>query len=109
MRLLLIRLREIGDVVFTTPAIRALRQRFPDAYITYIVEPAAAPVVAGNPHLNSVVISRGRRGVAGLLDDLALVRRVRAEHYDLVIDFHSGPRSSLIAWLSGAPRRIGYD
>ena len=102
-------MREIGDVVFTTPAIRALRQRFPDAHITYIVEPAAAPVVAGNPHLSSVVVSRGRRGLHGVLDDLTLVRRIRAEHYDLVIDFHSGPRSSLIAWLSGAPRRIGYD
>src|SRR5205814_7393930 len=62
-----------------------------------------------NPHLSDVIVSPGRRGVAGLLDDLALVKRLRAERYDLVIDFHSGPRSSLIAWLSGAPRRIGYD
>ena len=95
--------------MFTTPAIRGLRRQFPDAHITYIVEPAAAPVVARNPHLNDVIVSRGRRGVAGLLDDLALVRRLRDERYDLVVDFHSGPRSSLIAWLSGAPRRIGYD
>ena len=109
MRILLIRLREIGDVIFTTPAIRGLRQQFPDAHITYIVEPAAAPVVARNPHLNDVIVSRGRRGLAGFLDDLALVRRLRGERYDLVIDFHSGPRSSLIAWLSGAPARIGYD
>jgi heptosyltransferase-2 len=109
LRILLIRLREIGDVVFTTPAIRGLRQQFPDAYLTYIVEPAAAPVVTRNPHLNSVIVSRGRGGLAGAVDDLALIRRLRAERYHLVIDFHSGPRSSLIAWLSGAPRRIGYD
>ena len=109
MRILLIRLREIGDVVFTTPAIRGLRQHFPDAYLSYVVEPAAAPVVEHNPHLNQVIVARGRRGLAGLLDDLALVSRVRAERYDLAIDFHSGPRSSLIAWLSGAPTRIGYD
>ena len=102
-------MREIGDVVFTTPAIRGLRQQFPDAHITYIVEPAAAPVVARNPHLNDVIVSRGRRGLPGLFDDLALARRLRGERYDLVVDFHSGPRSSLIAWLSGAPARIGYD
>ena len=42
MRILLVRLRQIGDVVFTTPAVRALRERFPDAHITYLVEPAAA-------------------------------------------------------------------
>jgi len=109
LRILLIRLREIGDVVFTTPAVRGLRERYPDAYISYIVEPLAAPVVAGNPHLNDVIVTRGRRGLSGFLDDLSLIRRVRSARYDLVIDFHSGPRSSLVAWLSGAPVRIGYD
>ena len=41
--------------------------------------------------------------------DLALIRRLRRERYDLAIDFHGGPRSSLLTWLSGAPRRIGYE
>ena len=52
MNILLIRLRMIGDVVFTTPAIRALRRRFPEARLTYLVEHAAAPVVAGNPNID---------------------------------------------------------
>ncbi len=109
MRILLIRLRQIGDVVFTTPAIRGLRERFPDAHLTYIVEPAAAPVVAGNPHLNEVIVTGGRRGLAGLRDDIRVIRRVRAAKFDTAIDFHGGPRSSLITWLSGAPVRVGYD
>ena len=66
VKILLVRLRQIGDVVFTTPAIRALRRRFPDAHLTYIVEPAAAPVVAGNPHLNEVIVApRAARRCAG--------------------------------------------
>ena len=105
MRILLIRLREIGDVVFTTPAIRGLRQHFPSAHISYIVEPAAAPIVASNPHLNEVIVSPGRRGLAGFRDDLALAGRLRAARYDLAIDFHSGPRSSLITWLSRRARQ----
>jgi ADP-heptose:LPS heptosyltransferase len=109
MRILLIRLRQIGDVVFTTPAIRGLREHFPDAHITYIVEPAAAPVVIGNPNLTDVIITKGRSGPAGFGDDLAVIRRIRAAKYDTVIDFHGGPRSSLIAWLSGARVRVGYD
>jgi lipopolysaccharide heptosyltransferase II len=108
MRILALRLRQIGDVVFTTPAIRGLRERFPDAHLSYVVEPAAAPVVAANPHLNEVIVTAGRGGAAGMRDDLALVRRLRAHPYDMVIDFHGGPRSSLIAWLSGAPVRVGY-
>ena len=55
MRILLVRLRLIGDVVFTTPLLRALRRHYPDASLTYVVEPAAAPVVAGNPHLQHVL------------------------------------------------------
>ena len=109
MRILLVRLRQIGDVVFTTPAIRALREHFPDAVLSYIVEPAAAPIVIHNPLIHEVIVAPRGRGARGLLDDLALGRRLRANHFDLAIDFHGGPRASLLTWLSGAPRRIGYQ
>ena len=108
-RLLLIRLRQIGDVVFTTPAIRGLREHFPAAHITYIVEQAAAPVVTGNPHLDDVIVTPGHGGFAGIRDDIALIRRLRAARFDMAIDFHGGPRSSLITWMSGVPVRVGYD
>jgi lipopolysaccharide heptosyltransferase II len=108
MRILLVRLRQIGDVVFTTPAVHALRIRFPEAHLTYLVEPAAAPVVAGNPHLNDVIVAPRRGGMRGLLDDLALGRRLRTRRFDLAIDFHGGPRASLLTWLSRARVRIGY-
>ena len=108
-RILLIRLRQIGDVVFTTPAVRALRQRFPDAHITYVVEPAAAAIVAHNPHLNEVIVAPKKRGLAQLWHDVMIGRRLRAARYDIAIDFHGGPRSSLLTWLSRATLRIGYD
>jgi lipopolysaccharide heptosyltransferase II len=109
MRILLVRLRQIGDVVFTTPAVRAVREHFPDAILSYIVEPSAAPIVVHNPHLQEVIVAARRPGLQGLLDDLALGRRLRASRFDLAIDFHGGPRASLLTWLSGAPRRIGYE
>ena len=109
MKILLVRLREIGDVVFTTPAIGALRRRFPDAHIAYVVEPPAAPVVRHNPSIDDVIIAPRRRGPAGSLADFALGRRLRAGCFELAIDFHGGPRASLLTWLSGARERIGYD
>lgn len=109
MKILLVRLREIGDVVFTTPAVRALRTHFPDAYLTYLVEPAAMPVVAHNPHIDEVLTVARTRGARGLLSDIRLGRRLRARQYDIAIDFHGGPRASLLTWMSAAPRRIGYD
>jgi hypothetical protein len=109
LRILLVRLRQIGDVVFTTPAIHALRRRFPDAQLSYIVEPAAAPVVLHNPHLNDVIVAPRVPGLRGMLADVALGRRLKAARYDIAIDFHGGPRASLLTWLSGAPVRIGYE
>jgi lipopolysaccharide heptosyltransferase II len=108
-RILLVRLRQIGDVVFTTPAIRALRRRFPDAHLSYLVEPAASPVVRHNPHLDDVIVAPRGRGVRGLIGDLGLARRLRRRRFDLAIDFHGGPRASLLTWLSGAATRVGYD
>jgi len=99
----------MGDVVFTTPAIRAIRERFPDAHLTYLVEPAAAAIVAHNRHLDELIVAPRLSGLAGLRAELQLVRRLRAQAYDLVIDFHGGPRASLLTWLSGASTRIGYE
>ena len=108
MNILLIRLRLVGDVVFTTPAVRALRRRYPEARLTYLVERAAAPIVLGNPHIDDVLVVPHARGWRRIADDLRLARALRARRFDLVIDFHGGPRSSWLAWATGAPQRIGY-
>lgn len=108
MKILLVRLRLIGDVVFTTPLIRALRTHFSDAHLTYVVEAAAAPVVAGNPHLDEVIVVPRRRGARRLGDDWTVATRLRRSRFDVAIDLHGGPRSAWLTWLSGAPRRIGY-
>ena len=95
-------------MVFTTPAVHALRRRFPDATLTYLVEPGAAPIVTDNPHLDEVIVAPRRRGLAGLADDISLGRSLRARRFELAIDFHGGPRASILTWLSGAQRRVGY-
>jgi lipopolysaccharide heptosyltransferase II len=109
LKLLIVRLRLIGDVVFTTPVIRALRRRYPEAHLTYLVESAAAPVVSGNPHLNDVVIVPHTRGWRRFVDDLRLARRLRRARFDVAIDLHGGPRSAWLTWATRAPVRVGYD
>jgi ADP-heptose:LPS heptosyltransferase len=109
VRILLIRLRLIGDVVFTTPLIRAVRRHVAGGHLAYLVEPRAAPVVAGNPHLDEVIVAARPDARGRLAADIALARRLRAARYDLVIDLHGGPRSALLTWASGAPSRVGYE
>jgi lipopolysaccharide heptosyltransferase II len=108
MKILLVRLRLIGDVVFTTPAVTGIREAFPDAEITYLVEPSAAAVVQGHPGIDVVRIVPHVRGWRRLAADLALARELRRARFDLVVDFHGGPRASFLAWATGAPRRVGY-
>jgi predicted lipopolysaccharide heptosyltransferase III len=108
LKILLVRLRLIGDVVFTTPAIGALRRRFPHARITYLVEAPAEPVVRHHPGIDEIIVVERPRGLARVRYDIALARQLRARHFDLVIDFHGGPRSGFLTWMTGAPQRIGY-
>jgi heptosyltransferase-1 len=107
--ILLVRLRLIGDVVFTTPVIHALTRRYPDARLTYLVEPVAAPVVAANPDLDEVIVVPRSRGWRRIKDDVRLGLDLRARRFDAAIDLHGGPRSSWLTWASRAPVRVGYD
>ena len=109
MNVLLIRLRLIGDVVLSTPVIRALRRTFPNATLTYLVERDAAAVVLANPHLDEVMVIERSRGAARIIEDMRLAWRLRQRRFDVVIDMHGGPRSSWLALATGAPQRIGYD
>ncbi len=109
MHILLLRLRLIGDVVFTTPAIRALARQFPGVRLTYVVETSAYPVVAHNPYLTDVISVPRSQGWRRLADDVRLARRLRASKIDVAVDFHGGPRSAWLVWASRAPVRVGYD
>ena len=61
--------RLIGDVLLTTPVIRALRRRYPDAELVYLVESLAAPWSSDNPHLSETIVIRHRRGLERVLED----------------------------------------
>ena len=108
MNILLIRLRLIGDVVFTTPVIRALKRGLPDAHLAYLVERESAAVVAGNPHLDEVIVVHRSRGLSRIVDDLRLAQQLRGRRFDIVIDMHGGPRSGWLTLATGAAQRIGY-
>jgi len=64
--------------------------------------------VIGNPHLDEVIVTPLLHGPARLREDAALAVRLRRSRFDAVIDFHGGPRSSLLAFATGARERIGY-
>ncbi len=115
-RICIIRLSAIGDVVMASGLIPALRQRYPNARLSWLVEPAAAPLLKHNPGLDEVIVwPRGEwralwreRRYRELWRRLRAFRReLRARRFDLVLDAQGLLKSAVWAWLSGAPRRLG--
>ena len=105
-RILVIQLRQVGDVLLTTPAVKVLRENYPDAHISYLTEKGPANLLQGNPHIDKLLI-RDRKG--GFFEDVQLIRRLRKGKYDLLIDFFCNPRSGWMSLFSGATHRIaGY-
>ncbi|MFH1562975.1 MAG: glycosyltransferase family 9 protein [Nitrospirota bacterium] len=105
-RILLIQLRRIGDVLMTTPAVRALKKRFPEAKITFLTESPSDEIFRHNPYIDEVLLHNRKWGVK---DYLRFIRNLRQKRFDLVIDFFSNPRSAQIAFFSGAKYRLGFN
>jgi ADP-heptose:LPS heptosyltransferase len=113
-RILLLRLERIGDLLMVLDAIDDVRRAWPDAVIDLAVGAWNAPLarlIAGVSRVEPISVPwLARQGEADSWPHLvARARGWRDRHYDLVLNFEPDVRSNLLAWLSGAPRRVGYD
>lgn len=117
-RILIIRTSAIGDMVMASPMIRVLRQAFPRAYIAWLTEPHLKGLLAHHESLDAVIewpksawkkrLSQKR--FTALVHDIRHFRhQLRQQRFDLVLDAQGLLRSRMLAWLSGAPERIGFD
>lgn len=104
-RLLIILLGAIGDVVCGMPLAQRLRAGWPRTRITWAVEPAAAPLLEGHPAVDEVLLFRRRGGVAALAE---MLRALRGNRPDLVLDLQRHFKSGLFSWATRAPRRLGF-
>jgi ADP-heptose:LPS heptosyltransferase len=112
-RVLLLRLERIGDLVMTRDAIADAREAWPGAEIDVAVGTWNAPIAALLAGVTRVEILTvpwlARDGQADAWPSLvAKARAWRARRYDVVVNFEPDVRSNFLAWLSGAPRRVGY-
>ena len=96
-RVLVIRLRSIGDVVLTLPALSALHAWRPDVRISLLLDPSCVPLVEGNPSVSEVLVRRSF---------LPTVRELRRRRFSMVFNMHGGPASAVLTGFSGAPVRV---
>ncbi|MBI4381013.1 MAG: putative lipopolysaccharide heptosyltransferase III [candidate division NC10 bacterium] len=112
MKMLLLAIRAMGDVVLTTPIYRLLKNAYPMGTLDVVVERPYGDLLFGNPNLDAIYeVERSRKGPGFLRwpAHIKLIAALRRRRYDMVVDLFSGPRSAMMARLTGARCRIGED
>jgi len=100
-RIGIVHLNQVGDLMFSLPALASLRAGFPQARLVSILKEPLEPLLVGSPLVDEVLLHRGSR------DAFAALGRVRAADLDLVACLSQSARSRLLAYGSGANRRVG--
>lgn len=106
-RILVCQLRQIGDVLLTTPSIRLLKERFPQATVDVFTEKKCTPVLENNPFVHQVW-AVDKEKLPTLVHELSFYARIAREKYDLVVDFQQMPRCRWVTLMSRAQVRLSY-
>ena len=109
-RALVIKLGHIGDVLVTTPVIRALHEAWPGVRVTMVVNQGTEAMVAHSPQIEQVlVVRRDLGGIAALRSQLALLGALRSARFDLSLELSGGDRGAFLCRASGAGLRVGFE
>ena len=118
-RILILRLSAVGDVLRTLPAVMALRKHLPSSHIAWVVEEPSKTLLESQPEIDQVILFPRKRWTEGMKSIGKVWKtfkemgqfflEVRKEKFDFVLDFHGIIKSGMISFLSGSPKRIGYD
>ena len=107
-RILVIEVNWLGDVLFSTPAIRAIRNKYPGAYIAALVVPRCKQALLGNNYLDEIIVLDEDGRHKGFWGQLRLLRELRSRNFSVVYLFKSSATRAFWAFLSGIPRRVGF-
>lgn len=112
-KILIIKLSSLGDVIHSLPSLRTLRKSFPDAHIAWMVEEKCKDLLFDNPDLDELIVVRIRHwrqnwNLQNWHEFSACLRQLRRAHFDVVLDLQGLIKTGVIAFLSGAPQRIGF-
>lgn len=111
-KILIIKLRYIGDTLSIVPVVGALKQNVPTAVVDVMVHRNTEDLVTHHPDINNVLIydrSAARNSaISSVSYHINFIKALRAERYDVVIDFTLGDRAAFLSFMTGAPHRISY-
>ena len=108
--ILVVKLSAIGDVIHALPVSYAIKERFPEAHLTWVVEKPAYPILEDNPYIDDIILFEKAkfRSIGGFLREIGpFRRRLRTRRYDASLDLQGLFKSAAIVWNAGARQRVG--
>ncbi|MBS0629814.1 MAG: putative lipopolysaccharide heptosyltransferase III [Verrucomicrobia bacterium] len=112
-RILVIKLRHLGDVLLSAPVFSYLKKVFPDAQIDGYIWEEAKPMLDGHPAISQLILHNRKWKklpfISRMKNELHLLRHIRSQKYDLIINLTEGDRGLIAATASGAKVRVGID
>ncbi|MDD4899699.1 MAG: lipopolysaccharide heptosyltransferase II, partial [Candidatus Omnitrophica bacterium] len=108
-RILIFNVNWVGDVLFSTAAIRNIRRNFPESFIACIIPSRCYQVLKGNPHLDEIIIYDEKDRHGHVFAKFDFVRMLKSKKFDLAILLHGSLTRALICRLADIPKRVGYN
>ncbi len=108
-RFLVIQLRQLGDILLTTPLAQALKLRFPNCEVDFLAHEMGRSFLEGNPYLSKIFFIPNKPRLADQWELLKLRKIMKSRNYEVVFDGMSNPRSTFLSYLSGAKIRVGIS
>lgn len=107
-RILIINVNWLGDTLFATPFIRAIRNHYPDSYIAVLTHPRCYEILEGNPNINEVIIYDEKKKHRNLVGKFSIISYLRSKKFDTAFILKKSLSRTLILLFSKIPKRIGY-
>ncbi|MDP3730127.1 MAG: lipopolysaccharide heptosyltransferase II [Candidatus Omnitrophota bacterium] len=107
-RILIVNVNWIGDVIFSTPFIRAVRGAYPDGYIACLLHPRCVDILKGSPRIDEIIIYDEEGKHKGIIGKLMLVSYLRKSRFDIAFILHRSFTKALLTFLAGIKERVGY-
>jgi len=107
-KILVFELNWMGDILFSFPFLRALRENFPEAYIQCVVVPRYAEMLAANPWVNDVHYLSDNNKITSIKEKIEFVRMIRKEEYDACFMLKPSSTKTIMAVMAGIKNRIGF-
>jgi len=107
-RILIVNVNWLGDTLFATPFIRAVKEKYPDSYIAILTHPRCYEILEGNPNIDEIIVYDEKRQHKNLLRKFSMVAYLRSKNFDTAFILRKSLSRTLLLLFSKIPTRGGY-